>query len=233
MERPILFNTEMVKAILEGRKTQTRRVARDISEMTFENGLDRKPYIGNFTRFEKTAKRKWGWVTHQNVWLYNLQTAVDGSKAYMLKPPCQTGDILWMRETWWKYGDEYLYRADGDEEVSACSTPTGGYPSECRNYPGCEGCTRNNWKIPWKSSIHMPRTAARIFLKVKNVRVERLQDITEDDAKAEGATAYGPNNCSGTSARIAFAEIWDKTTTEYEWRKNPWVFVVEFEVINK
>jgi hypothetical protein len=85
----------------------------------------------------------------------------------------------------------------------------------------------------WKPSIHMPREAARIFLKVTNVRVERLQDISEDEAIKEGAKAYGPNNCSGTSARIAFAEIWDKTTTEHEWRTNPWVWVIEFEKISK
>ena len=78
----------------------------------------------------------------------------------------------------------------------------------------------------------MPREAARIFLRVTNVRVERLQEITEDEAIKEGAKAYGQNNCSGTSARIAFAEIWDRTTTEYEWRTNPWVWVYEFERVN-
>jgi hypothetical protein len=73
----------------------------------------------------------------------------------------------------------------------------------------------------------MPREAARIFLRVTNVRVERVQEITKEDAVKEGAKAYGPNNCSGTSARIAFAELWDGVYNN--WRENPWVWVYEFE----
>ena len=123
----------------------------------------------------------------------------------------QVGDILWVRETWSKdENGEYVYRA---------------------NYGTTEDDSFPPSMFKWKPSIHMPSEAARIFLRVKNVGVERLQDITEDEAIKEGAKAYGPNNCSGTSARIAFAEIWDKTTTEHEWRTNPWVWVYEFERI--
>ena len=80
----------------------------------------------------------------------------------------------------------------------------------------------------------MPRWAARLFLRVKSVRVERLQDITEADAMAEGVKAYGQNNCSGTSARIAFAELWDSIYAKrgFGWDLNPWVFVVEFEKLD-
>ena len=121
----------------------------------------------------------------------------------------QVGDILWVRETWSKdENGEYVYRT---------------------NYGTTEDDSFPPSMFKWKPSIHMPREAARIFLKVTNVRVERLQDITEEEAIKEGAKAYGPNNCSGTSARIAFAEIWDKTATEHEWRTNPWVWVIEFE----
>lgn len=83
----------------------------------------------------------------------------------------------------------------------------------------------------WRPSIRMPKEAARIFLQVTDVRVERLQDITEEQAEKEGATAYGPPNCSGTSSRIAFAEIWDRTVKrkEYEWPSDPWVWMIEFE----
>ena len=125
----------------------------------------------------------------------------------------QVGDILWVRETWGKdENGEYVYRT---------------------NYGTTEDDSFPPSMFKWKPSIHMPKEAARIFLKVTNIRVERLQDISEEEAIKEGAKAYGPNNCSGTSTRIAFAEIWDKTTTEHEWRTNPWVWVIEFEKISK
>ena len=137
--------------------------------------------------------------------------------------PYPPGTRLWVRETWQKnYWNEamvpnkYAYKASPETWI---------YFSE----------EEKRLEKKWRPSIHMPREAARIFLRVKTVRVERLQDITEEQAVKEGAKAYGPNNCSGTSARIAFAEIWDRTTRDnsYEWRKNPWVWVIEFERINK
>jgi hypothetical protein len=179
----------MVHAILDGRKTQTRRVIKD------------KDITNNF------------------------DIDVDGSACAYINPETgdsypptaiakyQVGDILWVRETWSRdESGEYVYRT---------------------NYGATEDDSFPPSMFKWKPSIHMPREAARIFLKVTNVRVERLQDISEDEAIKEGAKAYGPNNCSGTSARIAFAEIWDKTTTEHEWRTNPWVWVIEFEKISK
>jgi hypothetical protein len=155
----------------------------------------------------------------------NFDIDVDGSAYAYINPETgdsypptaiakyQVGDILWVRETWSKdENGEYVYRT---------------------NYGTTEDDSFPPSMFKWKPSIHMPREAARIFLRVTNVRVERLQDISEDEAIKEGAKAYGPNNCSGTSARIAFAEIWDKTTTEHEWRTNPWVWVYEFEKISK
>ena len=206
--KPIIFSTPMVQAILDGRKTMTRRVIKD------------KDITNNF------------------------DIDVDGSAYAYINPATgdscpptaiakyQVGDILWVRETWGFVGCE---KCGGE-----CCT---GAPD---NYKGDDGCFvyRANYgtteddsfspsMFKWKPSIHMPREAARVFLRVTNVRVERLQDITEDEAIKEGAKAYGPNNCSGTSARIAFAEIWDKTATEHEWRTNPWVWVIEFEKISK
>ena len=187
--KSIIFSTPMVQAILEGRKSMTRRVIKD------------KDITNNF------------------------DIDVDGSAYAYINPATgdscpptaiakyQVGDILWVRETWSRdENGEYVYRT---------------------NYGTTEDDSFPPSVFKWKPSIHMPREAARIFLKVTNVRVERLQDITEDEAIKEGAKAYGPNNCSGTSARIAFAEIWDKTTTEHEWRTNPWVWVIEFEKISK
>ena len=181
--KPIIFSTPMVQAILEGRKSMTRRVIK----------IEDAPENWKIS------------VTGKSI----IRTEPGDIKL----PRYAAGDILWVRETWSKdENGEYVYRT---------------------NYGTTEDDSFPPSMFKWKPSIHMPREAARIFLKVTNVRVERLQDITEDEAIKEGAKAYGPNNCSGTSARIAFAEIWDKTTTEHEWRTNPWVWVIEFEKISK
>jgi len=187
--KPIIFSTPMVQAILDGRKTQTRRVIKD-KDITnnFDIDVDGSVY---------------GYI--------NPETGDSYPPTAIAK--YQVGDILWVRETWGKdENGEYVYRT---------------------NYGTTEDDSFPPSVFKWKPSIHMSREAARIFLKVTNIRVERLQDISEDEAIKEGAKAYGPNNCSGTSARIAFAEIWDKTTTEHEWRTNPWVWVIEFEKISK
>ena len=137
--------------------------------------------------------------------------------------PYKPGDMLWVRETWASWCDECDSNQGAGYKDATCAY------GDCNRYAykaDDDGCPGGKWR----PSIHMPKEAARIFLRVKTVRVERLQDITEEQAVKEGAKAYGPNNCSGTSARIAFAEIWDRTTRDnsYEWRKNPWVWVIEF-----
>lgn len=185
--KPILFNTEMVRAILDGRKTMTRRVIKD-KDITnnFDIDVDGSAYA-----------------------YINPETGDSCPPTAIAK--YQVGDILWVRETWSKdENGEYVYRA---------------------NYGTTEDDSFPPSMFKWKPSIHMPREAARIFLKVTNVKVERLQDITEEDALKEGAKAYGPNNCSGTSARIAFAELWDGVYNN--WRENPWVFVYEFERVSE
>lgn len=181
-EKPILFNMEMVKAILEGRKTQTRRIIKPVAMgMTYE----------------------------------------DDSPAR--KPPYKAGDVLWVRETWkqethdWAGGgyaltDGYLYRADEPQDTT-------GMMVEDR----------------WHPSIHMPRRAARLFLRVKDVRHERLQNITPEDAAAEGIQ-YETDN-SGQMRRWLFRRLWDDTIKKpdlplYGWIANPWVWVIEFERID-
>ena len=165
--RPILFNTEMVRAILAGRKTATRRLT-------------------------KTQK-----------------------------PPATVGDILYVRETWGDYQEcqdggcgYYLYRAD--------------YPDTATTYQH-DGMTCD---LPrWRPSIHMPKAAARIWLKVTDVRVERLQEITDEEAEKEGCFDY-------TSTALGFCYIWDSTIKKsdldrYGWEVNPWVWVIEFERCEK
>ena len=138
---------------------------------------------------------------------------------YQYTSPCYPGDILYVRETWTKLLGHYLYKAD--------------------QKPGMKNAGK------WHPSIHMPREAARIFLRVTDVRVERLQDITEEQAQAEGAIdnrylIHSPDNEYGTlhSAREHFAGIWDSTIKPadralYGWEANPWVWIIEFERCEK
>jgi uncharacterized protein YhfF len=203
-EKPIFFNTKMIQAILDGRKIMTRRTVKNIPE-----GTHRVEQIG-----ESLFEAHWG--------IHGNSMFLDG--ATEIKCPYQPGDILWVRETWASYCDECESNQGEGYKDATCAY------GDCNRYAykaDDDGCPGGKWR----PSIHMPKEAARIFLRVKTVRVERLQDITEEQAVKEGAKAYGPNNCSGTSARIAFAEIWDRTTRDnsYEWRKNPWVWVIEFE----
>ena len=140
------------------------------------------------------------------------------------RSPYQPGDILYVRETWMDYAGLTMYKADCDI-----------YRLDSLNFAG----------FGWKPSIHMPKEAARIWLKVTNVRVERLQDITEDGAKAEGAIdnrgfIHSPENEYDRiyTAREHFIEIWDRTIKKsdlniYGWDANPWIWVIEFERCEK
>lgn len=228
MERPILFNTEMVRAILDGRKTQTRRIIK------LAHGFDGRP-VGESGNPDNPIG-----------FMYPC-----GIK----RPPCNKGDILWVRETWCPCAsldsffdgkNLFVYKADYAEHSSL---PCG-----------------------WKPSIHMPKEAARIFLRVKDVRAERLQDISFHDVAAEGVDdvepcdddellceycpleneqkgvhnyGSGPVMCEGARCEEAFdawvedfianfSTIWDSTIKPsdidcYGWEANPWVWVIEFE----
>ena len=196
-EHPILFSAPMVRAILEGRKTQTRRIIKPQPDRV----------IGGFP-------------------------AVDdfGELQPIRRPYGKPGDRLWVRETWvftdYDFNhmpNEYAYRADYAETDSLL------------------------WK--WKPSIHMPRAASRILLEVVNVRVERLRDISEADAIAEGVEVTGRNiygnpiykDYSGeslrgdgwSSAQRSFQSLWQSINGPESWEQNPWVWVVEFKRINQ
>ena len=197
--KPILFNTEMVRAILDGRKTCTRRVVKPTPKY-----------------FE---------VNEKPVYIYDAWPAMG-----RIYPPCQPEDVLYVRETWGIYTESWLdagyfmYKAD--------------YPANATTHTHQEG---NIYDLPrWRPSIHMPKAAARIWLKVTDVRVERLQDITEDGAKVEGAIdnrgfIHSPENeCDRIhTAREHFIGIWDSTINKsdidiYGWDANPWVWVISF-----
>jgi len=224
--KPIIFSTEMVKAILKEQKTQTRRVIKDGANRTPQNigrekfykmvnALNNKPFFGA------------GFYKDSDVFECKGEILTD---AVYFKCPYKPGDVLYVKETWGKdENGEYVYRT---------------------NYGTTENDSFPPSMFKWKPSIHMPREAARIFLKVTNVRVERLQDITEEDAIAEGIswldeacysnngwtpTLYDPDSGGSPVFRDGFAALWDNLNAKrgYSWESNPWVWVYEFERISK
>ena len=199
--KPILFSTPMVKAILDGRKTMTRRVAK-MPENTYR--VERND--------DGTFDAVWG------AYMPQINGFVDGS--IEVKPKYVEGDVLWVRETWLKADDGYYYKADIK------------VPSESEDM-------RKAYGYKWKPSIHMPKEAARIFLRVTGVRVERLQDIDEYDGQREGFEYYGEIDFSiGETYTQVFKRLWNSTIKPadldtYGWDANPWVWVYEFERCGK
>ena len=199
--KPILFNTEMVRANLEGRKSCTRRIIKPQPQGYFE-------------------------VSEEPLYIYDT----DGKQG-KITPPYQPGDILYVRETWHKY----IKRVG--EGKSCHLVEFYGYKASIANSEDADE--------PWKPSIHMPKEAARIWLKVTDVKVERLQNITEDGSKAEGAIdnrgfIHSPDNEYDRihTAREHFIEIWNSTIKKssldrYGWDASPWGWVIEFERCEK
>lgn len=200
--KPILFNTDMVRAILAERKSVTRRVVKP----QFALDADGKEHA-----FGDVEGNMFLWADKPNI-------------KTVIHPPHRPGDILYVRETWEKVGDRYFYRADGD--CQWVKKPTGGY-SEGWNFLG------------WHPSIHMPKVAARLFLRVTDVRVERLQNITLEDIAQEGIfDACGGDDFMRCTAYSFFENEWNSTIKKadlpiYGWTANPWVWVIEFERISK
>lgn len=229
--KPILFNTEMVRAILDGRKTCTRRICKDANEYTVPDmdfyNADRRTYaVHNYADKEHIEQ---------------LSTAERNC-------PICPGDILYVRETW-----QYLYELDGNEQIIE---GTGKYYYAATDtipfdtYVDSSGVTHE--RVPWKPSIHMPKEASRIWLKVTDVRVERLQSITVEGAIREGAEgekchhtnagAFGCTDCMNTGwiepPQVDFMQIWNSTIKKsdidrYGWDANPYVWVIEFERCEK
>lgn len=217
--KPILFNTDMVRAILDGRKTATRRVIKPQPKFSLCYTYAGHNY-GTWTYPSDSAYVYWGEE-------YRLPDSItEDDKKMVWKPPYHADDILYVRETWClRYdGEKYFYKSDKN---------TAREDKRLLDYD----------HVSWKPSIHMPKEAARIFIKVTNVRVERLQDITDEQAKAEGANWKNGKNV-GFEEKMRrtsverFAEIWDSTIKKsdldrYGWDANPWVWVIEFERCQK
>ncbi|HIG8619994.1 TPA: hypothetical protein ACYEOD_002641 [Klebsiella michiganensis] len=231
-ERGMIFNGEMVRALMSGRKTQTRR-----------------PIKWKQTRFTEIGERedgsKWPW-------------SEDAEHACDFWHPCPfgaVGDRIWVRETWATLGNEDGCCIDwegnlckGDERSAARI-----YRASCEQRPGDYGL----WSIPddaywkphtkehkfegaWRPSIHMPRWASRILLEITDVRVERLNAISEEDATAEGVPPAGSllPDYPGTfltpkgdfaTAKVAFQRLWESIYGEESWKANGWVWVISFK----
>ncbi|UYW75572.1 hypothetical protein OFY05_11420 [Pseudocitrobacter faecalis] len=175
-ERGMIFNGEMVRAILNGRKTQTRRTVK-------------LPHIDRDAMCELSGNELSGELSAGN---------------YRNSPHGKPGDRIWVRETFGDCGVRLVYRAD--------------------TFDGAR-CKVNRWT----PSIHMPRWASRILLEITDVRVERLNDISECDAKAEGA----PTECTliGDKHYPGFRSLWKSIYGDDSWQANPWVWVIEFKRI--
>ena len=194
-ERPILFCAPMVRAILDGRKTQTRRI------MKVQPPPDARVTVEHYTSIvtdRRYGDMKPGKEVFGALW--------DGGECGLPCPYGQPGDRLWVRETWQRAatdtGECLFYRADADESG------------------------------PWRPSIHMPRWASRITLRITDICVERLLDISENDARAEGVSSewddyekYGQSE----PYRYGFSELWNSINGADAWDKNPWVWAISFE----
>lgn len=197
-ELPILFNTEMVRAILDGRKKCTRRIVKIPNYINQQDD-------GLYTLFAEGT-------CYENQHFEEI--------VQYLKKPYQPGDILYGRETWGhpislNSDKQYVFRADKIAESGF----------------------KNDSHI-WYPSIHMPKEAARIWLKVTDVRVERLQDITSEQIGREGVEVEYPHVLNGEEKRYAFSNLWNSTIKKsdidrYGWDASPWVWVIEFGLCDK
>lgn len=205
--KPILFNTEMVRAILDGKKSCTRRVVK----------TRRKDVCG----FCVTRRKADGLFA--GIYEYDENESMFDNQ---LEPPYQPGDILYVRETVWQKVGHYL---DIDGETK------GIFYNEYK-YVATDDEPKVGWNHSWvkRPSIHMPKKAARIWLKVTDVRVEQLQDITSEQICKEGAEVEEPYILNGEEKRYAFANLWNSTIKNsdinlYGWDANPFVWVIGFE----
>lgn len=205
--KPILFNTEMVRAILDDRKTVTRRVLKPHNTRKAK----RCEYLQGEGLWFDDEINEFDKDTH--IKDYSISSCWIGTEIYIQKyASYRPGDILYVRETWCQPATHtFWYKAD----------------SSIQN-------------VLWRPSVSMPREAARIFLRVTDVRVERLQDISDKDLLREGEVPYicADGTFDRKNTKTSFLGMWDATLKPkdralYGWEANPWVWVIEFERISR
>lgn len=218
-EKPILFSGPMVRAILDGRKTQTRRIVKNVT----------LPYHNGFIMESTDKKRK-----RNDAMFSDNENAVIASEYQYARPLCEVGDRLWVRETFRCVGTykmnstltadvEYI---SNKKEETVWIDEQSFYKEDARldKYP--------DGNIPWHPSIHMPRWASRITLDVTGVRVERLQDITVEDIIAEGLSTTLREHDACIHLKEQWIYLWDSINADRApWESNPWVWVIEFKTI--
>lgn len=207
-ERGMIFNAEMVRAILEGRKTQTRRIV--TPQPSPDQGMVNAAYCGC-----------------PNLWLRNGTCRKDDPTYEWKCPHGRTGDRIWVRETFngfWLDDDVIQEIKDGISSAAELCDYRADYPDASRPAEG------------WTPSIHMPRWASRITLEITGVRAERLQGISQADAIAEGAPPSHPSIDAVSRdygfpdfSRSWFGQTWWSIYGEENWQANPWVWVIEFK----
>lgn len=224
-ERGMIFNADMVRAILNGRKTQTRRI------------MNVQPESNQFGLLHITSSTKRSDIGKYH-WAESNATGNHVRSKLFSCPFGAVGDRIWVRETWGVVSHEL--DEDGriqpwtpDRPATAIhEMPFGnGYYSGHAIYAADGDFTwgdddgYEDGRSCWKPSIHMPKAASRILLEITGVRVERLRSMSQDDARAEGViAASGP-----MEAGLAFRELWDSIYGEESWKANPWVWVIEFK----
>lgn len=200
-ERGMIFNDEMVRAILEGRKTQTRRPVKNVR-------------ADNCLVIRKPTKKRNGVYTH-----------VMDAPEHGLCPFGNVGDRIWVRETFnafWLDNDVIQEIKDGVSLASELCDYKADYSDSSKPAEG------------WTPSIHMPRWASRILLEIIDVRVERLHDMSEADAKAEGASPATYKITPPEAVyRVGFGDIWRSIYGQDNWLSNPWVWVIEFKRVQE
>lgn len=212
--KPILFNTEMVRAILDGRKSCTRRLVKPQPD-------EKHTYPLGFVT-DSTEKKEVG--------CFGFDINEYGGSIQYAKPPYQPGDILYVRETVWQKIGHYL-DVDGETKPS--------WYNEFR-YVATDEKPETGWNYSWakRPSIHMPKEAARIWLRVTNVRIEQLQEITADGIRNEGLSSAAVHCGDMEIALKEWENLWNSTIEKsdldrYGWDANPYVWVIEFERCEK
>lgn len=209
-ERPIIFSAPMVRAILDGRKTQTRRVVKPWPSMQEIVGT----YGGKILAFKKRlGDGYWIWPNAKEIIINEC-------------PYGQRGDRLWVREN-------FAFVGGGDPGLLLCQ-------ADWQETAKLHKCDNADKPPRWKPSIHMPRRASRITLEITGIRVERLQDISEEDARAEGAMFHDGRGIGHSgwrhdykdvheNAKSSFNRLWNDINGAGSWRANPWVWCISFE----
>lgn len=203
-ERPILFSAPMVRALLDGSKTQTRRA------------LNRQP---DYPIIMATDP-------HTNRYQIGEREPVTEAALLRASPYGQPGDRLWVRETFGYVSPDEHQRPHSECKIEYRADLTPG----CTDRPGqwpVDECKGDPERPRWRPSIHMPRAASRILLEIVAVRVERLNDCSDIDALAEGCSARDMR--SGDCLANVYARLWESINGSGSWAGNPWVWVIEFK----